>query len=102
MALPKVFAYFYGKISFAHAVVESADLQLIAPLLIALDPLVLVRMIEAFDGGMALWTQQAVRAEIPSHSRYKSLAVLWIVLEEVRRTAEVTHVMGVDASLTIV
>ena len=61
-------AQFVSVCFLARGVIKRTDICLIASLTIALDPLILVRMIKAFYCGMTLSAFEATRAVIPTHS----------------------------------
>lgn len=102
LALPVVLADLDGQVPLTQAMVECADLQLVATLLVALNPLVLVRVVQPLDRGMAFGTQKTVRAEVPSHTSKQGFAVFRVILEKVGRPSEVPHVVCIDASLAVV
>ena len=101
LGLAVVLAEFDGLVTFTHVVIEGADVELIASMLITHDSLVLVWMVEALDGRMALAAFESFWTHIPSDAIDESFTVLWGVLEDVWRSSEVSSVMGEIASFRI-
>lgn len=85
-----------------RVMIEGTDLHLITTHAVALDSLVLVRMVEPLDSGVALGTLDAPRAVLPPFTALECLTVLRRILEQVWRSAEVTRVMRVDATFRVV
>ena len=82
--------------------VERTDLQLVAPLLITSDPLVLLRMVKPLDHSVALPALQTLRTRVPPMTVLQHVAVLRRIAEEHGRSPKVSHVVGVDAAFRIV
>ena len=63
-------------------------------------------MIQFFDRRVAIFTEEAVRAEFPGELLtfylLHTFAVFCGILEDLRRPSEVAHVMSVDAALRVV
>ena len=97
-----VFAEFDGLVPLAHVVIESADIQLVTSMLVTHDALVLVRVVEPLDRRVAFSAFDAFRAQIPSNAVYESFAVLRRILENVRRSSEISGVMRKVTTLGVV
>jgi len=102
LGLAVVLAELDGQVALAHVVIERADVELVAAMLVAHDSLILVGVVEPFHGGVALSTFDAFRAIIPAGAIYESFAVLGRVLENVRRSSEISRVVRVVAALRVV
>ena len=81
------------------SVEESANVHLVATGAGTLDALIFVWVVETLDGSVALGAFEAALAVFPSHAVLKRLAILWGVLEHVWRSAEISCMMRVDATL---
>ena len=57
---------FDGLIALSHVVIEGTDVQLVASMLVAHDPLVLVRMVETLYSRVAFVTFYSFWTRIPS------------------------------------
>lgn len=89
-------------VTLAHVVIEGADLKFVAPLLVALDSLVLVRVVKSLDGGVTLGTLEPGLAHVPGEASDERLAVLGRVLKYLGRSSEVPHMVCVNTRLGIV
>ena len=86
--------------------VEGTDLRLVAPIPVAVDPFVLVWVVQTLDCRVALVAEKSVGALLPAILRVlalvrQRLAILWRVLEDLGRASEVPHVVGVDAAFRV-
>jgi hypothetical protein len=96
-----VFAKFYRQISFLHAMIECADLALVAAELIAANPFELVRMVKPLDSGVAFGAFQPSRALVPRNSLGKCFTVFRRILKHFRRPSEIPQVVGVYTPLAV-
>ena len=89
-----------------EAVMERTYFLLFTPETITVLPLIWIRMIQFFDRRVAIFTEEAVRAEFPGEilTLYllHALAVFWGILEDLRRTAEITHMMSINTAFRVV
>ena len=74
-------AEFVGLTFFPSVMIERANVHLVAPTPITLDPLVLVRMVEPLDCCMTLITLDAALTVVPAEAILESLAVLRSIFE---------------------
>ena len=81
--------------------VKRTDHEFVAAQFVALDALVLVRMIKSLHGRMALVALQALRTGMPASALHKSVTVLSCILEDFGWPPEVAHMMCIDAALTV-
>jgi len=102
LGLPVVLADLESEVALPHVVIKGTDFEFVATLLVTLDPFVLVRMVKAFDGGVALDATKSVWAKVPTDTLDECIAVFRVVLKDVRWSAEVTHVVRVNAALGVV
>ena len=87
--------------AFTHVVVKGANVQLVASVLIAHDTLVLVRMVKSLDCGMTLGAFNSFRTQIPSNAVNESFAVFRRILENIRRSSEISSVMREVTALRV-
>ncbi len=99
--LSVILALLGGGGSLVLSVEERADLRLVAAGAVAVDALVLVGVVQPLHCGVALVAEQALGAHLPALVRAHDLAVLRRVLKDLRRPAEVPHVVGVEAGLRV-
>jgi hypothetical protein len=84
-------------------VIEGANLKLVTALFVALDTLVLLRMIKPLYHRVAFGALQSARALVPADVLLQGdLAVFSIILEEHGRSAEVPHVMSENTTFGVV
>ena len=100
--LAVVLAELDRQVALAHVVVERTDVEFVAAMLVTHDSLVLVGVVEPFHGSVALSTFDTFRTIIPAGAIYESFAVLRRILENVRRSSEISRVMRVVATLGVV
>ena len=74
-------AEFVGLTFFPSVMIERANVHLVAPTTITLNTLVLVRMVESFDCGVALVTLDTPLTVVPADAVLESLAVLGRIFE---------------------
>ena len=101
LGLIVVLANLKGEVALSHVVIKGANLKFVAALLVALDPFVLVRMVKTFDSCVALNASKPIWAKVPANTLDERLAVFRVVLEDVRRSAKVTHVVCIDTTLGV-
>ena len=93
-------------VSLLVIVVERTDLGFVASAPVAVDSFVLVWVVEPLHSCVALVTEDSVRAHLPPSicglRVAEILTILCCILENLRWSPEVTHVMGVDAALGVV
>ena len=97
--LPKVLYKSQGMVSFSNRVIEGTDVGLVASLFVTLNMFVLLRVIQALHSRVTLVTFEALWALIPTDAFDQGLAVIWLILKDFRRAAEVSSVVRVDARL---
>ena len=73
--------------------VKCANVKLITSVLVAHDSLVLVRMIKALNGCMTLLTFNSFWTQIPPQTIDESFTIFWCILEQIRRSPEISGVM---------
>ena len=101
LCLSMVLAETHGLVPLPHRVVESTDVELVTPLLVAHDPLVLVWVVESLHSGVALATLDPSRTGVPSSTTDQCLAVLWCILKQIWWSPEVPSMMGEDTTLGV-
>lgn len=87
-----------GEALIARGVEEGADVHLVAAGSVALDALVFVRVVQSFHSRVALGALDATLAVVPAHAVLERLAVLWRILKQVRRAAEISRVVRINAA----
>ena len=91
-----------GLLFFLLLVVKSADWIVIAAGLVTLDPLVLVRVVQALNCCVTLFAKNTFLALAPAGAVGESLTVFRGVTEVLRRSSEITRVVGEVAALGVV
>lgn len=81
---------------------KGADLALVAPEFVTADALVLIGVVKPLDRRVALCALEATWALVPTDSLQEHLTILGRILKDLGWTAEITHVMRVDAALAVV
>lgn len=99
--LTKAPGHFYSVGLFIGCMVESTDFFLVTFELLAVLPLVTVRVVELLDGSVSLLTKKPVWAHGHIDVSLDVLTVLWRVVEVGRRPPEVPHVVGIDTVLRV-
>ena len=82
-----------------HVVVESTDIKFVTPMLIAHDPLILIRVVQSLHSGVTLVAHQPFWTLVPAKPIDQSLTIFWGILKELRWSSEVSCVMGIVAAL---
>ena len=82
--------------------IEGADLQFVASLLVTHYSLVLVWMVETLHCGVTLVALDSTRTSIPRHAIHKCVTILRGILKQVWWSSKVPHVVSIDAALRIV
>jgi hypothetical protein len=100
--LSVVFAQLVRQVFFFGRVEKGAYLRLVTPQLVAADAFILIGVVQTFNRSVALVAFEALRALVPANSFLKYLAVFGRILKYLGWTAEVAHVVRVDAALTVV
>ena len=80
-------------------VVEGADVHLVAAHPIALNALVLVRVVKPLNSRVTLVALNTTLTVLPAFAVLKSLTVLRRVLEQTRRSTEIARVVRINATL---
>ena len=91
--LAVILAEFDCLMPFTHVVVKGANVQLVASVLVTHDSLVFVWMVKSFNSCMTFSALESFGALIPANAVNESFAVLWCILENVRRSSEVSCVV---------
>lgn len=101
-----VFAYFLSVISFLLWVEESTNFALVAARAIAVNPFILIRMVQTLDCGVALVAKKTLRALLPT--RFSCLICSGHILTIFRnvfkylwRSPKITHMVRVYATFRI-
>lgn len=100
--LSVLLAHLGSMILFRGCVVERTDLFLVAFEFLTILSLVAVRMVQFFNGRVRPVTQEALRAMSYIDVFGHVLAVLRHVVEEARRSSEVSHMVRIQAVLRVV
>ena len=87
------FAELNRQVTFTLGVVKCANIKLVTSVLVAHDSLVLVRMIEPLNSCVTLLTFNSFRAQIPPQTIDESFTIFWCILEQIRRSPEISGVM---------
>ncbi len=88
-----------GLAFFTSVMVKCANVHLVATTPITRNSLVLVRMVEPLDGGVALRTLDAALTIVPSNTILERLTILGSIFEEVGWATEVPRMVRIDAAL---
>jgi hypothetical protein len=97
-----IFAQFHSQIFFFQTMVECTNFSLIAPKLVAINPLVLIRVVQTLYGGMAFGAFESVWTLVPAETFLKNFTVFRGILEYLRGSSKVAQVVGINTSLTVV
>ncbi len=81
---------------------ECTDFRFVATELIARDTFVFVWVVKTFDSGVALAAFETLWTLIPADAFGQHEAVFWRILENFWWSSEVSQVVGVDTTFTVV
>ena len=96
-----VLAEFDRLVSLTHVVIEGTDVQLVTSVFVTHNPLVLVGMVQPLDSRVALATFYSFRTQVPSYTVNESFAIFWRVLENIRRSSEISSMVREVAALRV-
>ena len=96
-----LFAELVRETFFSCIVIEGTDVHLVTTHSIALNPLILVRMVQPLDRRVAFVAFKSARAVLPSLTILQRLTVLRRILEQVWRASKITRVMRIYATLGV-
>ena len=84
---------------FPSIVIEGTDIHFVAAHTVALNPLVLIRMVQPLNRCVAFVALKTTWTVFPPFAVLESFAVLWRVFKQVRRSTEITRMVRIYATL---